>query len=122
MNSQEVEADKSDLEKDIEHIQTRIRRTLNLPVDNLGKSTGAPIDETMYPPIKLRRLTKQDLQDLADLFSGKIQCRVKQVYTGDPIIDSVPMANEPDPNLWDWPQWVKDRNLAIWKELTKNDR
>ena len=122
MNIQEVESDKSDLEKDIGLIQIRIRRTLSLPIDNLGKSTGAPIDETMYPPIKLRQLTKQDIQDLADLFSGRKPCVVKQVYTGDPIIDSIPMANEPDPNLWDWPQWVRDRNLAILKELTKNDR
>ena len=76
----------------------------------------------MYPPIKLKQLTKQDVQDLADLFSGRKLCVVKQVYTGDPIIDSIPMANEPDPNLWDWPQRVRDRNLATLKELTKNDR
>ena len=51
MNVQEV---KSDLEKDIESIQIRIRRTLSLPVDNLEKSPGALIYETMYPPVKPR--------------------------------------------------------------------
>ena len=54
MNIQEVGSDKPDLEKDIELIQTRIRRTLSLPIDNLGKPTGALTDPTMYPPIKLR--------------------------------------------------------------------
>ena len=36
---------------------------------------------------KLKELSDKDIQDLADLFSGKIKCRVKQVYTGDQIID-----------------------------------
>jgi hypothetical protein len=71
-----------------------IERTANLPID--FKPTGAAIDETMYPSIKVRPLSSKDLKDLTELFNGKKKCVVKQVYTGDPIIDSIPMAAEYD--------------------------
>ena len=44
--------------------------------------------------LKARELSSKDVKDLTDLFSGKRKCRVKQVYTNDPIIDSIPMALE----------------------------
>ena len=50
---------------------------------------------------------------MADLFSGKIKCQVKQVYTGDPIIDQIPMADDPDPDMFSCPEWLKDHNQAI---------
>ena len=46
--------------------------------------------------LKARELSSKDVKDLTDLFSGKRKCRVKQVYTKDPIIDSIPMAAEYD--------------------------
>ena len=50
---------------------------------------------------------------LEDLFSGKIICRAKQVYTGNKILDQIPMADDPDPNLFSCPDWLKDHNQAI---------
>lgn len=69
-----------------------IETTAKLSID--FKPTGSPIDKTMYPPTKARELSSKDLNDLKDLFSGKRKCRVKQVDTKDPIIDSIPMAAE----------------------------
>ena len=71
-----------------------------------------PINEDLYPS-KLKELSDKDIQDLTDLFSGKIKCRVKQVYTGDPIIDQIPMADDPDPDMFSCPDWLKDHNQAI---------
>ena len=82
-----------------------------LPMD--FKPTGSPIDETLYPSTEARKLSDKDIQDLADLFSGKIKCQAKQVYTGDPIIDQIPMADDPDPNMFSCPEWLKDHNQAI---------
>ena len=56
------------------------------------KPTGAPINEELYPSTSLKELSNKDIQDLADLFTGKIKCQVKQVYTRDAIIDQIPMA------------------------------
>ena len=67
----------------------------------------------MYPSTEARKLSDKDIQDLADLFSGKIKCRVKQVYTDDPIIDQIPMADDPDPDMFSCPDWLKDHNQAI---------
>ena len=39
------------------------------------RPTGAPINEDQYPS-KLKELSDKDIQDLTDLFSGKIKCRV----------------------------------------------
>ena len=50
---------------------------------------------------------------MADLFCGKIKCQVKQVYTDDPIIDQIPMADDPDPDMFSCPEWLKDHNQAI---------
>jgi hypothetical protein len=83
----------------------------SLPMD--FNPTGAAIDETMYPTTEARQLSNQDIQDLADLFSGMIECKVKQIFTGDPIINSIPMSDDPDPNLFDWPIWVKDHRQAV---------
>ena len=73
-----------------------------------------PINEELYPSTSLKELSK-DIQDLADLFSGKIKCQVKQVYTGDPIIDQIPMSLIwiPDPDMFSCPEWLKDHNRAI---------
>jgi hypothetical protein len=71
-----------------------IETTAKLSID--FKPTGSAIDETMYPSTKARGLSNNDLNDLKNLFSGKVKCRVKQVYTKDPIIDSIPMAAEYD--------------------------
>ena len=82
------------VEVPIEWYKNQIKVNANLPMD--FKPTGSPIDESMYPSTKAKELSKKDLKDLADLFSGKRKCRVKQVYTKDPIIDSIPMAAEYD--------------------------
>ena len=70
--------------------QNQIKINESLPID--FKPTGAPINEDLYPSTSLKELSSKDIQDLADLFTGKIKCQVKQVYTGDPIIDQIPMA------------------------------
>ena len=90
--------------------QNQIEINENLPMD--FKPTGAPINEDQYPS-KLKELSDKDIQDLTDLFSGKIKCRAKQVYTGDPIIDQIPMADDPDPDMFSCPDWLKDHNQAI---------
>ncbi len=79
------------------------------------RPTGAAINEGQYPS-KLKELLDKDIQDLTDLFSGKIKCQVKQVYTHDPIIDQIPMADDPDPDssdMFSCPEWLKDHNRAI---------
>jgi hypothetical protein len=91
--------------------QNQIKIVGSLPID--FNPAGSPIDETMYPSTEARKLSAQDIQDLVDLFSGKIKCRAKQVYTHDKIIDQLPMNDDPDPNLFDYPEWLKDHNQAI---------
>jgi hypothetical protein len=91
--------------------QNQIKITAGLPID--FKATKSPIDETLYPSTKARQLSNRDIQDLEDLFSGKIICRAKQVYTHDPIIDSIPMNDDPDPDMFSCPDWLKDHNRAI---------
>ncbi len=91
--------------------QKQIKITGSLPMD--FKPTGSPINETMYPSTEARKLSARDIQDLTDLFSGKTECKVKQVYTNDPIIDQLPMNDDPDPNIFSCPEWVKDHNQAI---------
>ena len=78
----------------LEWYRNSIERTANLSID--FKPTGSAIDETIYPSTHGRQLSTKDVKDLTDLFSGKRKCRVKQVYTGDKIIDSIPMAAEYD--------------------------
>ena len=58
--------------------QNQIRINENLPID--FNPTGALINEDLYPSTTLKELYSKDVQDLADLFSDKIKCRVKQVY------------------------------------------
>jgi hypothetical protein len=88
-----------------------IERTAKLSID--FKPTGAAIDETMYPSTHGRKLSSKDVRDLADLFSGKRKCVVKQVYTGDPIIDSIPMAAEYDQA---WSEREKESDDYVEKE------
>ena len=90
--------------------QNQIKITGSLPID--FKPTGAKINEELYPSI-LKELSDKDIQDLADLFSGKIICRAKQVYTGNKIIDEIPMSDDPDLNMFSCPEWLKDHNRAI---------
>ena len=82
-----------------------------LPMD--FNPTYSPIDETLYPSTEARQLSNRGIQDLKDLFSGKIICRTKQVYTGNKIIDQIPMSDDPDPNLFSCPEWLKDHNRVI---------
>ena len=91
--------------------QNQIKITGNLRID--FKPTGAPINEGLYPSTNLRELSSKDIQDLADLFSGKIKCRVKQIYTHDPIIDQIPMNDDPNPDMFSCPEGLKDHNRAI---------
>ena len=77
-------------EAGLDWYQNQIKINESLPID--FKPTGAPINEDLYPSTSLKELSSKDIQDLADLFSGKIKCRVKQVYTHDPIIDQIPMG------------------------------
>jgi hypothetical protein len=91
--------------------QNQIKITASFPID--FKATGSPIDESLYKPTEVRKLSDRDLRDLRDLFSGKIICQAKQLYTHDPIIDSIPMNDDPDPNVFSCPEWVKDHNRAI---------
>ena len=71
------------------------------------------INEDLYLSTNSKELSSKDIQDLADLFSGKIKCRVKQVYTHNPIINQIPMADDPDPDMFSCPEWLKDHNQAI---------
>ena len=101
--------------------QNQIKINESLPIE--FKPTGAAINEKLYPSTSLRQLSTKDVQDLADLFSGKIKCRAKQVYTGDPIIDQIPMgqmADDPDHDrsdsvqtMFSCPEWLKNHNQAI---------
>src|SRR4029079_9849587 len=77
------------------------------------RPTGAAINECLYPPSNLKELSSKNIEELSDLFSGKIKCRVKQVYTNDPIIDQIPMGDDPDPDMFSCPDWLKDHNRAI---------
>ncbi len=79
---------KEKLTKEIELIQIRIKRTLSLPVDNLGKPTGAEIDPTMYPPIPLRKIRPEEWT------SEKMICKEKIIYFGDPILGSIDYDHE----------------------------
>ena len=98
-------------EAGLDWYQNQIKINENLPID--FNPTGAPINEDLYPSTSLKELSSKDIQDLADLFSGKIKCRVKQVYTRDPIIDQIPMGDDPDPDMFSCPDWLKDHNQAI---------
>lgn len=91
--------------------QNQISIIESLPID--FNPTGAVINEDQYPS-RLKELLDKDIQDLKDLFSGKIKCRVKQVYTKDPIIDQIPMNDlDSDPNMFSCPDWLKDHDQAI---------
>jgi hypothetical protein len=92
--------------------QNQIKKLEFLPIDL--KATGAAINDT-YLSIKVKQLSSEDIQDLTDLFSGKLKCRAKEVYTNnhDPIIDSIPMSDVPDPDMFSCPEWLKDHNRAI---------
>ena len=74
----------------------------------------SPINVELYPSTSLKQLSTKDIRELADLFSGKIKCQVKQVYTGDPIIDQLPMNDlDQDPDMFSCPDWIKDHNQVI---------
>jgi hypothetical protein len=107
------EAEKSAIkEAGLDWYQNQIKITAILPID--FKPTRAKINEELYPSSSLKELSTKDIQDLADLFSGKIKCRVKQVYTKDPIIDQLPMNDlDPNPDMFSCPEWLKDHNQAI---------
>jgi hypothetical protein len=107
------EAEKSAIkEAGLDWYQNQIKITTSLPID--FKPTKAKINEELYPSTSLKELSTKDIQDLADLFSGKIKCRVKQVYTKDPIIDQLPMNDlDPNPDMFSCPEWLKDHNQAI---------
>ena len=98
-------------EAGLDWYQNQIKITGILPIE--FKPTGAAINEDLYASTSLKQLSTKDIQDLADLFSGKTKCQVKQVYTHDKIIDSIPMADDPDPDLFSCPDWLKDHNQAI---------
>jgi hypothetical protein len=98
-------------EDGLDWYQNQFRITASLPMD--FKPTGAPINEGPYPSTSLKKLSSKDIQDLADLFIGKIKCRVKQFYTRDAIIDQIPMGDDPDPDMFSCPEWLKDHNQAI---------
>jgi hypothetical protein len=98
-------------EAGLDWYQNQIKITGNLPID--FKPTRALINEGLYPSTNLKELSSKDIQDLADIFSGKIKCRAKQVYTHDKIIDQIPMNDDPDPNMSSCPDWLKDHNRAI---------
>jgi hypothetical protein len=67
----------------------------------------------MYPSTHGRQLSSKDVKDLTDLFSGKKKCVVKQVYTGNKIIDSIPMAAEYDQA---WSEREKEHDDYVEKE------
>ena len=75
-------------EAGLDWYQNQIKINENLPIE--FKPTGAAINEELYPSTSLKELSTKDIQELADLFSGKIKCQIKQVYTKDPIIRSAP--------------------------------
>lgn len=98
-------------EAGLDWYQNQIKINDSLPIE--FKPTGAAINQELYPS-SLKELSCKDIQDLADLFSGKIICRVKQVYTKDPIIDQLPMNDlDSDPTMFSCPEWLKDHNRAI---------
>ncbi len=88
MNVIEEKSDKEIVAEEIAAIQLRIKRTLSLPVDNLGKSTGAEVDPTMYPPIPLRKIRPEEWTP------QRMICEEKQIYFGDPILDSIDYEHE----------------------------
>jgi hypothetical protein len=98
-------------EAELDWYQNQIKITRNLPMD--FRPTGASINEDLYPSTSLKELSSKNIEELADLFSGKIKCQVKQVYTHDPIIDQIPMGDDPDPDMFSCPDWLKDHNQAI---------
>ena len=98
-------------EAELDWYQNQIKIIRSLPID--FNPTGAPINEELYPSTSLKELSSKDIQDLADLFSGKIICRAKQVYTHDQIIDQIPMEDDPDPDMFSCPDWLRDHNRAI---------
>jgi hypothetical protein len=111
LSSNFPEEEKPELqEAGLDWYQNQIKINVSLPID--FKPTGAPINEELYP-FTLKDLSNKDIQDLADLFSGKKKCQVKPVYTHDKIIDQIPMADEPDPEIFSCPEWLKDHNQAI---------
>lgn len=65
----------------------QIENSPKLPIDLIGEPSGAETDPNSEIRIKLRELTAEDL-------IPKL-CRKCGVITGDPIIDSIPMADEP---------------------------
>jgi hypothetical protein len=98
-------------EAGLDWYQNQIKIAENLSFD--FKPTGSKIDQAQYPSTSLRELSSKDIQDLADLFSGKIKCCIKQVYANDPIIDQLPIGDDPDPDIFSCPDWLKDHNQAI---------
>jgi hypothetical protein len=98
-------------EAGLDWYQNQIKINESLAID--FNPTGAPINEDLYPSTSLKELSSKDIQNLADLFSGKIICRAKQVYTHDKIIDSIPMNDDPDPDMFSCPDWLKDHNQAV---------
>jgi hypothetical protein len=98
-------------EAGLDWYQNQIKITAILPID--FKPTRAKINEELYPSASLKELSTKDIQDLADLFSGKIICRAKQVYTHDKIIDQIPMNDDIIPDMFSCPEWLKDHNRAI---------
>ena len=98
-------------EDGLDWYQNQITINDSLPIE--FKPTGSAINEELYPSTSLKELSGKDIQDLADLFSGKIKCRVKQVYTHDKIIDQITMGDDPDPDMFSCPDWLKDHNQAI---------
>jgi hypothetical protein len=98
-------------EAGLDWYQNQIKITGSLPID--FKPTGAKITEELYPSASLKKLSTKDIQDLADLFSGKIKCQFKQVYTRDPIIDQIPLGDDPGPIMFSCPEWLMDHNQAI---------
>ena len=101
-------------EAGLDWYQNQIKINENLPIE--FKPTGAAINEELYPSTSLKQLSTKDIQELADLFSGKIKCQIKQVYTKDPIIDQLPMNEldpDPNPDMFSCPDWLKNHLQAI---------
>jgi hypothetical protein len=80
------------------------------------KPTGSPIDETMYPSIKMKELSSKDIQDLTDLFSGKIKCVKVEPKTKDNIIDAIDYEKE----MWMWHEYF-DGELANLRKKKEED-
>lgn len=64
----------------------QIENFAKLPM-NIEEPSGAETDDSLYPPIPHRKLTEEDLVP-------KI-CAKHIIKTSDPIIDSIPMKDEP---------------------------